>query len=284
MSREIDKLEREIAETRADLDEALDMLHARLTPSAIIEQTFSHLHRQPSALASSMGPMFAHRPFTALLLSAGVNWYLGRKAEKRAREDDFAWRGAGSDEQPRRRMRALAERARARVQTGAAHLRDEAEHLREGATHLREGAAHMGETVRDKAASLAHRANEEMHHLKDAGTERLHNAADAARARSRRMKERARAKSSQLQGFVAEQPMLAGAIALVVGAALASVIPASRAERKALRPLAPKAQGLKRKATRKLVEGVERGTTMATEALENVTTRIEESLPGRQVH
>jgi hypothetical protein len=276
MNREIDDLECEIAETRADLDDALDMLHAKLSPSALIGEAFGHVRQSAPSVSAGIGNMYAHRPFTALLMTAGMNWFLSRRAEKRAREDDREWQAYHPDD--RHRVREIAKRARARVKSSAARVRTRAADMVHGAE---ERAAHAGESL---------------HHMKDASAERLHHAADTARERGRNLRERgqhmgeraretARAGkshvTSDVQSFVARQPLLAGAIALVVGAAIASAIPPTPVERKAVRPLAGKAQRLKHKAAEKIVEGVERGTSMAAEALDNATTKIEESLPGR---
>lgn len=251
MSR-IDALEREIAETRADLDDALDMLQAKMTPSALIDQAFGHARKNPSFVATSMGQMYAHRPLTALLMSAGVNWYLGRRAEKREREEHIY--DSGSD---RHRVRELASRAKARAKSTAAEARlrltDAVDNAKEGAAHLSEETHHLREAASEKLHELGEKAGERLHAMKDSGTRQMHDLRDKTRARSERLRGKTRGAMStqkeRVSGLYEKQPLLIGALLAVAGAAIAAVIPATGPERRAARPLSSRAKGLKQKAT-----------------------------------
>jgi ElaB/YqjD/DUF883 family membrane-anchored ribosome-binding protein len=284
MSREIDELEQEIAETRADLDHALDLLQAKMTPSALINQAFDHAHRNPY-VSASMGQMYAHRPFTAVLMTAGLNWYLGKRAAKRERESDREWQ-AYHDDRPRHRVRELASRARARVKTSAERARErisEAVHrVEDGATHAMEGAQHAAEAAKERMHTAADGAREHLADAKGRGTRRMHDMMENGRERSHHMaestRERMRNNKQRARSFVEKQPLLAGAICAVLGAVIASAIPATGAERRAARPLAKQAKRLKAQAKEKAVHGIERGATMATEALETATTNIEKRI------
>ncbi|MGE4063391.1 MAG: DUF3618 domain-containing protein [Rhodospirillaceae bacterium] len=301
MTREIEDLEREIAETRADLDDALDMLQAKMTPSALLNQAFGHVHNNPSALSSSIGPMYAHKPFTALLLTAGLNWFLGKRAEKRAREEDREWQAYHPNE--RHRVRELAGRAKARVKASAARVRDRAADLthraHERADHARDEVHHLTDSARERMHTMSDGTRERMHEMRERGTERIHSLRergservhgmmDSTRERSHRLSEKAREKmrtnKARATSFIDKQPLLAGAIALIAGAAIASMVPPTEPERRAAKPLAAKTKRLKARAKAKIVDGLERGTTMATEAIDNATTKIEEAMPGRQIH
>jgi ElaB/YqjD/DUF883 family membrane-anchored ribosome-binding protein len=139
--------------------------------------------------------------------------------------------------------------------------------------------------ARDRMHTLADGTRERLHGLKQSGTERMHDMADRTRERSHRMADKTRSKmqrgKARAESFIERQPLLAGAIALIVGTAIASAIPSTPQERKAARPLAGTAKRLKNKAKTELVHGIERGAEMATQALDNATTKIEEAMPGR---
>jgi hypothetical protein len=301
MSREVNDLEREIAETRADLDDALDMLQAKLSPSALIGQAFGHAHNNPHMVSSGMGQMFAHRPFTALLMTAGLNWYLGRRAEKQARENDREWQAYNPGERHRvreiagrakKRVKAAAQRARTRASEVVHHASEAAHHAqdyaREHLTHAGEELHHAGDSAKDRMRHMTSAARDRAHTLADGTRRYAHDLNDMARERSHRMSEKVREKARKIRGgkaraesFVERQPLLAGAIALIVGTAIASAIPPTKPERKAARPLAAATKRLKRKAKEQIVTGVERGAEMATQALDTAATKIEEAMPGR---
>lgn len=269
----IDALEREIAETRADLDDALDMLQAKMTPSALIDQAFGHARKNPSVMASSMGQMYAHRPLTTLLMSAGVNWYLSRRAKKREREDGVYDSGAD-----RHRVRELAGRAKARAQSAA-------EQAKEGAVHLNEEAHHLRDAASDRLHDIGEKASERIHAMKDSGMREMHDLRDKTREESQRLRGKTRrvlrTQTDRATELFTKQPLLIGALLTVAGAAIAAVIPATAPERRAARPLSSKARRLKRKAEKAVVQGVERGASMAATALNDAATKIEENMPGK---
>lgn len=291
MSRDIAELEREIAATRADLDEALDMLQAKMTPSALIDQAFGHAQRNPSVLTSGMSQMFVHKPFTALLMSAGVNWFLSKRAERRDR-DAHVYDSTAD----RHRVRELAGRAKARVASTTDRARMKAtnlaHHAQESASHLNEEAHHLRDAAGERLHDLADTTKERFTTLKDSGARRMHDLSDKAhdfsdktRARSRKMKNKTRGvmhdQKDRAVGFFEKQPLLVGALLAVVGAALSSAIPATGAERRAAKPLAAPAKRLKQKAKTVVLENLERGASLATAAIDDATTKIEENLPGR---
>lgn len=292
MSREIDDLEAEIAETRADLDQALDLLQAKMTPSALINQAFDHVHRSP-ILSASMGPMYAHRPFTTMLLTAGLNWYLGKRAAKRAQEGDRAWQ-AHHDDSPRHRVRELTGRARTRVKNSAMRARERltgaAHQVEDSAAHAMESAQGKASLARERLHTASDSAREKISAAKERGKQRMHDMMEHGRGRSHHMadstRERMRSNKQRAKTFFEKQPMLAGAICAVIGAAIASAIPASETERRAARPLGSKMKRLKTQAKEKAVQGIERGATMATEALETATTKLENKIvpAGPSVH
>jgi ElaB/YqjD/DUF883 family membrane-anchored ribosome-binding protein len=277
MSREIDELEHEIAETRADLDHALDLLQERMTPSALINRAFDHAGRNPY-FSAGMGHMYAHRPFTAMLMTAGLNWYLGKRAAKRDRENDREWQ-AYHDDQPRHRVRELAQRARSRVRNSAERAR---ERLSETVHRVEDSAQHAAATAKERMHTTAEGARTQLSDVKTRGRQRMHDMMDHGRERSHQMaestRERMRSNKQRAKSFVEEQPLLAGAICAVLGAVIASAIPATEPERRAARPLAKQAKRLKAQAKEKAVEGIERGASIATEAMENAATKLEDKL------
>lgn len=291
-------MEREIAETRNDLDETLDLLQAKLSPSSLLDEFSSRTSRR--SFSDKVAPLFATRPLTATLLSLGVNWYLSRRERASQEHDTDVPR-----RQVRQRVRELTSRARRRAADSADQVRGRAteiaghveqfaeterEHLREGvqsvsakahdiATAAQEAAHETLSAAESKAHDLAASVSQRAQQLGEKAAERAHTAVDTTRERAARYKVQARERVDVTQKKAAalfqEHPLLIGAVAALAGAAIAASLPASGPERKILKPAARK---LRTKAQEKIARGINQGTELATAVIETTVEKIEKGM------
>ena len=135
----------------------------------------------------------------------------GQSAYRRARGEARA-RTAG----PRARMRDGAEEAGARVQEESDRLRRRLERMR---AQVRDGTDELGSEARDRIVAARMRTI--------AARERALDHADELRARAGSA---ARRGAREAQAGIAEHPLLAGTLALALGAALGAALPRTRFE------------------------------------------------------
>lgn len=90
-----DQLEREIAQTRAEIDRKLSLIQQRLSPRRVAGQVANSMGVQGGAFARNLGATLRDNPVPALLLGVGMCWLMlaGRNGrsyaqERRYLEDD----------------------------------------------------------------------------------------------------------------------------------------------------------------------------------------------------
>lgn len=71
-----DQLEREIAQTRSEIDRKLALLQARLSPRRVAGQVAGAVGAQGGAFARNLGSALRDNPVPALLLGIGVLWLM----------------------------------------------------------------------------------------------------------------------------------------------------------------------------------------------------------------
>ena len=238
-------IERDVERHRSDLSDSLREIQSRFTPEAVVREVTQAFRNHGSEMGTAVTRSVQQNPVALAVTGIGLAWLIfGRSHDDRApapaaydplhepvdRPDPRAVYGtppahpattgrtpsypawldatdrydSGSTDEESTRERA------ARGLSEAGHgVADRASRMRDRLYH---GTEHLGEAARQRIASARH-------------------AAMTARDRARpALRDNWRAGRDNASRFLEEQPLVAGALAVAVGAALASALPRTRTE------------------------------------------------------
>ncbi|MDB5397174.1 MAG: hypothetical protein JWM91_4680 [Rhodospirillales bacterium] len=271
---EQDRIEHELARTRARMDSRLSDLQDRLSPGQVLDDVMSYFRGSEGAdFARNLMTSVKNNPLPAALTGIGLAWLMSSNAHPNA-----AAPAAGSESGTSAsgdfaiRMRN-AEQAVVRISGES----DEA--YRERADDARGKVLGIQRQAQDTPDSFANRIKDAMAAATQSVTETVHDLRDQASTATARLSDTANYATNQVaQGaqavqrmtgtFVAvitENPIALGAIGLGVGALLGALVPQSEKEEVALGGLAGEA----RKTVSGLAqEAVDRGGRVAQRALD----------------
>lgn len=264
------RLERETEETRAQLEQTLGELRARMSPGQLLDQAGDYFRNNSGrAFLGNLRDEVVHNPVPVALIGAGIAWLAlsgtmarrhnghanagrdwgttagiaddlahgGREpsAMRRARETAEGWAGEARDAMSSARDSAseLSERAGTAYDEAVGTARQTAEEWKEGA---RSAAQDARDTLREGAEGVRERAA----HMRDRAADMYDQTAGGVRRAARTAAHYGRAARDAVQpdgalvSFFREQPLLLAGIGVAFGAALAAMIPASRTERQVM--------------------------------------------------
>lgn len=236
-TREPQELERDIDRTRSSLGRTMEELENRLSPGQLVDQALSMGRQHGGELASNLGRSVENNPLPLLLTAVGIAWLMLSSNEPRAsRRATYGEAGDGD----------FMEGAKDRLEGAKDRLHGGMESAKSAAGAVGEGAARARHAIGDTVSHTG---------------ERVRYAGERMRMQSGRMRE----------GFgrmLDEQPLLAGAIGIGIGAALGAILPRTESEDRLL--------GERRdSAARRLKE-------RAAEAYEDVRDKASEMMPELQ--
>jgi hypothetical protein len=272
MATETERLERETEQTRAQLEQTLGELRARMSPGQLIDQASDYFRNSSGrAYLHNLREEVVHNPVPITLIGAGIAWLalsgaMGRRGNGRSyggREDmarDWG-RTAGVADDLSRGGRGPSGLQRA-SETARSWAHEAGEAISETEERWRERAEDVGDRVSTAYDETVGRAREAAEDISDeartmAGETRetLREGVESVRERTGELYERTASgfrrvtrKASEyghmardavrpdgaLLTFCREQPMLVAGLGIAFGAALAAMIPSSRAEREAM--------------------------------------------------
>jgi Protein of unknown function (DUF3618) len=246
------EIEREVRESRADVERTLDQIQERLSPGQLLDQAVGYLRGGGGEFARNLGDSIRNNPLPVTLMGVGLAWMmLSDRTREGGRSRPSEWEG---DED--RDWDDLAYDPYAESEYAAGALYEEttvgAAFGSEPATGpgIGDRMSEMGDRASDAAHRVGERASELRDRAKEAGAsakeraealgastgERLSEAGDRLRRRAGRTGASARrygrrARDSAFQAL-SEHPLVLGAFGLAVGAALGGALPPSETEDK----------------------------------------------------
>jgi gas vesicle protein len=263
MATETERLERETEETRAQLEQTLGELRARMSPGQLFDQATDYFRNSGGrTYLHNLREEVVHNPVPITLIGAGIAWLalsgaMGRRgagkdmardwgrtagiaddlahdgrgpsAMRRAQETAQSWaHEAGeaiseTEERWRERADDVGDRVSTAYDETVGRARETTDETRE---RLREGA----EGLRERAGDLYERTADGFRRVTRRASDYSHAARDAVRP------------DGALLNFCREQPMLVAGLGVAFGAAMAAMIPASRVERQAMGEASRRAQ------------------------------------------
>jgi hypothetical protein len=208
-------VQREVQQSRAEVEETLEAIQERLSPGQMFEQAVDYMRSSNgSDFLRNLGTMVRDNPVPVALVGTGLVWLMLSSSRSRHREDDE------DDALPQ--------------SYGESHLGNElnedagqaarwGESARESAREWSHGARTAARSARDRARRLGAGARDR---LSDTGEQLWQGARDAGDRASyygRRVR----------RGFfdtLHEQPLVLGALGLAAGAAIGAALPATEKE------------------------------------------------------
>ena len=272
MATETERLERETEETRAQLEQTLGELRARMSPGHLLDQATDYFRNNSGrAYLHNLREEVVHNPVPITLIGAGIAWLaisgaMGRRGNHhgdRGRSDTARdWgRSAGIADDLAHGGHEPSAVQRAK-QTAQEWAHEAGEAISETEERWRERAEDVGDrvsTVYDETVGRARQTAEDLgdeaRTMAGEARETLRERADSVREHAGELYERTASgfrrvtrKASDyghmardavrpdgaLLNFCREQPMLVAGLGVAFGAALAAMIPASRVEREAM--------------------------------------------------
>jgi hypothetical protein len=235
------EIEREVRQSRAEVEQTLDAIGARLSPGELLDQAIGYFRDgRGGEFARNLGDSITQNPIPLTLVGVGLAWMMfggqrfarnGEHLEPDYWDDDPEW--------TEDHYVGLAEEGTAYLHPGAdlrsgASVGDEPseaggtakDRLGEFGDQARDAAARARERAERAGARVADRAQHARERVGRAGA-RVADRAHDARRRAQHYGRRAR---EGMLRSLDEQPLVLGAIGLAIGAALGAALPPSRAE------------------------------------------------------
>jgi ElaB/YqjD/DUF883 family membrane-anchored ribosome-binding protein len=215
--------EREAETTRRSLANSLNELQDRLTPGQVFDEALTYAKSGSGTFARAFSNAVRENPFPALLIGTGCMLFMSEKmgitksrpagvytASYPATTDTD--HGPSIGERAKEKVHSAADTVKQGFAAVGDRLQDTSERVRETAQGMGEGVAEAAERVRQRTQSVAERL-----------TDTAAQTSEQARIASRQVKDKANT-------LLHEQPMLMAGIGLALGAAIAALIPVTRAE------------------------------------------------------
>jgi Protein of unknown function (DUF3618) len=218
------EIEREVRQSRAEVEQTLGAIGARLSPGELLDQAIGYFREgRGGEFARNLGDSITQNPIPLTLVGVGLAWMM-LGGQRFARNGEHLESDYWEDDDPdaiEDHYVGLAEESMAYLHPGA-DLRSGGsvgDDLSEAGGTARDRLGEFGDQARDAAARARER-------VERAGA-RVADRAQDARRRAQHYGRRAR------QGVLRsldEQPLVLGAIGLAIGAALGAALPPSKAE------------------------------------------------------
>jgi hypothetical protein len=305
-NRSVAELEREVDQERAQLSATIDALQGKASLGNIVDEVMKVVRENGGDMGRNLGRTVRDNPLPALLAGVGLAWLMmgsGRPPERWDDEDERVYRRGHRDRTipvgDRNAGSALLDAGEEMAGThdagtvyNADALGDDetGPGLRERATEtMAEVGARASGAMSDmgaRASDMAHAAGER---ISEAGHAVRH-AGGAARHGLSRVRRRAvHAGSGARHGLdvlIEEQPLVLGALALAVGAAIGGALPSSRTEDRMFGARSDRAKETLRQVAgeegRKLKATADAVVAEASAIVDETSAEVAEALPRRE--
>jgi uncharacterized protein DUF3618 len=255
------EIERDIADTRAELGELLDEIERKLAPRQLLERGMDMLKDTMSGDARGLGETLRQHPVPLVLIGVGVGWMLlSEGARSRVSE------GAGN----------LARQLRDKVKGGMTSTEPP-----EPVTYASKEPAAGYAYARQKSGRVMGEAQERFSRVGDAARQGMERASDYAGAAGARLND----VRSRIGAVVEDRPLVLGALGILAGAVVALLLPRSEIEERfvgsAGEEVRRRAAHLGREAADRAQEVVERTADAAADAVRDAAHRTVGSDAGQ---
>lgn len=264
-----EEIQRDIETERSEMNQTLSELTSRLSPDHLFREVSDHFRQHGGDIGRSVGETVKQNPLALALTGIGLSWLIfGQKttsshstsrdtasasmaptgradlpadASMIQRPSYPAWTrsvptgnstnhstGQGTTDQGR------LSRAQQSVSAGKADLAGRVDSVKDGISDrvhgAKDGASDLLERGRDGLADMRDRLSHGTEHLSSEARDRVVAARERAMAAQHAARDQIRRGSAEISNYYDQQPLIFGALAMAVGAALAGSLPRSKFE------------------------------------------------------
>jgi hypothetical protein len=205
---------REAEATRRRIRHTMAEVADRLTVGQVLDEVLGYAKGGGGTMATALTRAARDNPVPSLLVSAGAMMFLSERLGLPRRTD------AGSAP----RMRSLTRKSDAGLKQG---LNEATSAAGDAVSSAGEQIGNVGRQVRDQAASAARSAGETVQDYSGALADQVSELAEQAQEQ---LETASQQLIQQARRLMDEQPLLAGAIGLAIGAGIAAVLPKTTTE------------------------------------------------------
>ena len=205
---------REAEVTRRRISRTMDEVTDRLTVGQVLDEVLGYAKGGGGTMATALTRAARDNPVPSLLVSAGAMMFLSERLGFPRRT------AAGSGSQ----MSPMTRRSGAGLKQGLSEATSAAG---DAVSSAGEQIGNLGRQVRDRAASAAQSAGETVQDYSGAVADQV---SDLANQAQEQLETASQQLIEQARRLMKEQPLLAGAIGLAIGAGIAAVLPKTTTE------------------------------------------------------
>lgn len=207
-------LEREIDQTRANMDQTLGALERKFSPGQLLDQAMEFARENGGEFANNLGRSVKENPVPALLTAVGIAWMVA------------------SSNRPKPSLADAYDDRYARDDSNAVDFDDtgyeddagdQTEGLTDKAQRLKASAEGTLSEAGQRVKSAAERARQKLTGTKDTVSAGLRRTSGSAQVQTQRVRE-------GFNSLLSEQPLLLGALGIAVGAAIGAALPPTEQE------------------------------------------------------
>ena len=255
-------LEREIDQTRANMDRTLGALERKFSPGQLLDQAMEFARENGGEFANNLGRSVKENPVPALLTAVGIAWMVASSNRPKPSLAD-----ADDDRYARDDLNASGF-----DDTGYEDdAGDQKEGLTDKAQRLKASAEGSLSDAGQRVKSAAERARQKLASTKDTVSAGLRRSSGTAQLQTQRVRE-------GFNSLLTEQPLLLGALGIAVGAAIGAVLPATEQEDRLFGSARDKALSeVKQRGTETYEQVRDKANAVGEEAKQSISNAVRES-------
>ena len=268
----LDEVEREIRSTRHRIDYHLDALLGRVSASHLIGDAISGVRREGGEFATNLGERAKENPVATTMAVAGLAWLMmsdrsrGATGSSTSRypmpvpAGDSRPSAAGSTDS----SDSAGDRARSAMRQARDTSASAAHAVGDTARQAGDAARGTAESIRAGAQSLGDRAGRTREAMVETASGTVRGAREVTRRAS---------------GFLAENPLMIGALGVMIGGLIAAALPSTRREDELVGEAADR---VKREAGAAAQEAVREGEKVVAAAVQGAEEEADHQDVGRK--
>lgn len=256
-SRNVEEIERDIERERAQLSRSLDALQSQFSLEGIFRQASDQVSRHGGEFGSSISRSVKSNPIALALTGVGLAWMIygdNRKHDNASTDGRTTTRtmhtshvgddatkaygthdtvgdfGSGSSDSGSSRLSHAADTVSGAASDAKRAVSDRWDLAQSSASDYADSASAYARQTRASAEDLRRRLYEGTENLSESARQKVVAARERAQQAQERIENAAKRGTSEAVDFFQSQPLVAGALALAVGAAIGALAPRTKPE------------------------------------------------------
>ncbi|HEX6440057.1 MAG TPA: DUF3618 domain-containing protein [Candidatus Binatia bacterium] len=255
-------LEREIDQTRANMDRTLGALERKFSPGQLLDQAMEFARENGGEFANNLGRSVKENPVPMLLTAVGIAWMAASSNRAKSPTADTY------DDRYARNDLSAVDFDDTGYEDDAG---DEKEGLSDKAQRLKASAEGTLTEAGQRVKSAAERARQKLTGTKDTVSAGLRRTSGTAQVQTQRVRE-------SFNSLLTEQPLLLGALGIAVGAAIGAALPGTEKEDRLFGSASDKALAeVKQRGSETYEQVRDKVNAVGEEAKQSISNTVRES-------